>query len=212
LKTVSNPSLAKQLWKDQFQLHTKIVKLQRKQESLLEEFIDRVVSELSEDEALKEVNEVYWTSERAATELEDCLCFKSYKFDPLPREQLFWCGVCHKTFSFEYTSWEDFKEDERQFDDGLMIGCPACIEKKRGEISFLKSMPYGQYLQTDHWQSVRREALERAGHKCQLKESHGGILDVHHRTYKNRGAERPEDVIVLCRSCHARHHIKEVES
>lgn len=33
-------------------------------------------------------------------------------------------------------------------------------------------------------------------------------LDVHHRTYKNRGNEKFADLIVLCRACHSKHHGK----
>jgi hypothetical protein len=29
---------------------------------------------------------------------------------------------------------------------------------------------------------------------------------VHHRSYARLGFEQPEDVVVLCRSCHTRHH------
>jgi 5-methylcytosine-specific restriction endonuclease McrA len=57
------------------------------------------------------------------------------------------------------------------------------------------------YLRSDHWKRVRREALERAGNKCQ-RCSASGPLDVHHRTYKRLGGELPSDLQVLCRTCH----------
>jgi len=31
-------------------------------------------------------------------------------------------------------------------------------------------------------------------------------LEVHHRTYERVGAERPADVIALCKACHEKHH------
>jgi hypothetical protein len=31
-------------------------------------------------------------------------------------------------------------------------------------------------------------------------------LDVHHKSYARRGFEQAEDVVVLCRDCHKRHH------
>lgn len=73
------------------------------------------------------------------------------------------------------------------------------------EQDYLKSLPYDEYLRTEHWQEVRREALERAGGACQLCNSPHD-LHVHHRTYERRGYEEPEDVIVLCKSCHALFH------
>ena len=69
----------------------------------------------------------------------------------------------------------------------------------------LATMPYAQYLKTDHWQAVRKAALERADHRCQTCNTPDN-LHVHHRTYENRGSERDSDVIVLCKECHERFH------
>lgn len=69
----------------------------------------------------------------------------------------------------------------------------------------MASHAYREYLRSDHWRSTRRDALERAAHACQLCASKYR-LDVHHRTYDRLGAERPEDLTVLCRMCHEKHH------
>lgn len=66
-------------------------------------------------------------------------------------------------------------------------------------------MNYTDYLQTPHWQRIRREALARARHRCALCPSRKR-LEVHHRTYARKGHENPEDVVVLCGECHGRHH------
>lgn len=73
------------------------------------------------------------------------------------------------------------------------------------DVRTLRTMPYADYLQTGHWQRTRAAALERAGHRCQLcnRPQH---LNVHHRTYERRGAERDDDLIVLCRGCHETFH------
>jgi hypothetical protein len=36
--------------------------------------------------------------------------------------------------------------------------------------------------------------------------SHAATLDGHHNTYENYGNERPQDLVVLCRSCHQKFH------
>lgn len=69
------------------------------------------------------------------------------------------------------------------------------------------SKPYAKYLQSPHWQRIRGEALERSKFRCQLCAA-SWKLNVHHNTYKNKGREQPEDVIVLCRDCHSKHHGK----
>ena len=51
-------------------------------------------------------------------------------------------------------------------------------------------------------------ALQRAGYKCQACSTKKEILDVHHNSYDRLGAEEPQDLIVLCRTCHGRVHNK----
>jgi hypothetical protein len=64
---------------------------------------------------------------------------------------------------------------------------------------------YAQYLQTEHWSKVRHRALEYAERRCQVCYSPKQV-EVHHRTYERIGHERPADLTVLCRECHAKHH------
>jgi len=71
----------------------------------------------------------------------------------------------------------------------------------------LKTMPYQDYLKTDHWKKTRKVAVEAAGGRCQIC-NNAGRLDVHHRTYERRGSEEPADLIALCNSCHATFHAK----
>src|SRR5690242_506966 len=61
----------------------------------------------------------------------------------------------------------------------------------------LANMPYNEYLQTCQWDEKRTAARARAGERCQVCNS-PGPLNVHHRTYERRGAERDEDLMVLC--------------
>jgi len=58
-----------------------------------------------------------------------------------------------------------------------------------------------EYLQSEHWKTVRIGALERAGHRCQVC-NNSKSLDVHHRTYERLGEELDGDLTVLCRKCH----------
>jgi len=62
------------------------------------------------------------------------------------------------------------------------------------------------YLASPEWLARRREALDRAGGRCQVCNRSDGILDTHHRTYERLGHEDPADLIVLCRSCHHLFH------
>jgi 5-methylcytosine-specific restriction endonuclease McrA len=63
-----------------------------------------------------------------------------------------------------------------------------------------------KYREEPEWQQRRRQALARAGYRCQMGASHDGPLDVHHNTYQNYGAERLKDLVVLCRACHQKFH------
>ncbi len=71
----------------------------------------------------------------------------------------------------------------------------------------LRAMPYKEYLATPEWGLQRRRAWRRAERRCELCGC-GDRLDVHHRTYENRGDEEDGDLIVLCRPCHTTFHRK----
>lgn len=73
-------------------------------------------------------------------------------------------------------------------------------------IQDLRSMPYTDYLKTEHWQYTRTKALKRARYRCQLCNRGNISLHVHHRTYENRGYEQNDDLIVLCADCHRKFH------
>jgi hypothetical protein len=70
----------------------------------------------------------------------------------------------------------------------------------------LRSMPYREYLTTDHWRRLRDAALRRAHFKCQVCNAGDVRLNVHHRTYERRGSERADDLVVLCEPCHLLFH------
>lgn len=69
---------------------------------------------------------------------------------------------------------------------------------------------YRQYLESDHWKQTRKEALKHYGNKCFVCISKNNP-NVHHRRYQ-RGKvsilyqETMDDLIVLCRDCHAISH------
>lgn len=109
------------------------------------------------------------------------------------------------------------KGDDNASDD--LILCRTCFKKTR-EISpemlerirqreqrknELRTMPYREYLQTPEWKERRYQHLKSVGFLCQIC-NHDGRLDIHHRTYENRGDERRQDLIALCRDCHDLFH------
>lgn len=102
------------------------------------------------------------------------------------------------------------KNRSELYNDVLAL-CPDCMndrdESSQDRLHQLKNMPYKQYLLTDHWKQTRTNALKVAEYKCQLCNKNSR-LQVHHRTYENRGDEKPSDLIVLCSSCHAKFHNK----
>lgn len=63
------------------------------------------------------------------------------------------------------------------------------------------SNEYRQYMRSLRWSIKRTEALERAGHRCELCDDHRE-LEVHHLTYDRFRRERPDDLLVVCKTCH----------
>lgn len=78
-------------------------------------------------------------------------------------------------------------------------------------IEYLRHLPYLIYLESAHWKHIRKIMLRRANYRCQLC-NNKDILNVHHRTYKNKGNENYADLIVLCKSCHRTYHQKNKEN
>ena len=80
------------------------------------------------------------------------------------------------------------------------------LRKKPGEkLTPAHRAAYSRYLKTPQWKERRARALKRAKHKCSLcSKKHG--LECHHRSYERIGQERPEDLIIICSSCHGTHH------
>jgi len=63
---------------------------------------------------------------------------------------------------------------------------------------------YAAYRETARWKFISRTVrqIEKKCQRCGFPYE----LDVHHKTYKNLGRENLDDLIVLCKSCHAREH------
>ena len=64
---------------------------------------------------------------------------------------------------------------------------------------------YRVRMGTIQWQRERELAMERDEYRCQNCGS-GERLVVHHRTYERVGDEWPQDLVVLCWSCHEWEH------
>jgi 5-methylcytosine-specific restriction endonuclease McrA len=67
---------------------------------------------------------------------------------------------------------------------------------------------YAEYIHSAAWRRKVSAAKRRALYRCQLCNTPDWVrpLQGHHRTYERLGVEIPEDITVLCRPCHARHH------
>lgn len=81
-------------------------------------------------------------------------------------------------------------------------------ERRRRELHELRTMPYSDYLRTNHWQELRLRKLRSAKGHCSLCHRTGIQLHVHHSTYERRGQEYLNDLIVLCSVCHSEFHQK----
>jgi len=117
---------------------------------------------------------------------------------------------------------EDEEADERNNINSKLLSklIPAwfnsVINTSIDNYMILKSMPYQNYLKTDHWYRVRALtifvfAAQCIGKPCEW--NHEGMWmayanrrHVHHISYKHRGDERFGYVCVLCDDCHRQLH------
>lgn len=77
------------------------------------------------------------------------------------------------------------------------------------EVAALKTAPYKEFLGSLYWEIVRKYVIARKRGRCELCNT-SNHLQVHHRTYEHRGEEynHLEDLVLLCRNCHAKFHDK----
>lgn len=122
------------------------------------------------------------------------------------------CRDCNQEKDYQPTS----RSDAQMHRDGIFV-CEDCKQARKdnsvkelrewtANIEHLRTMPYTEYLKTEHWQVTRNRALKRANFKCQVCNTNQRQLHVHHRTYVNRGDEQNADLIVLCADCHQTFH------
>lgn len=64
---------------------------------------------------------------------------------------------------------------------------------------------YQEYLKSPHWQERRLRVLARGDNECERCRSQVDLA-VHHKTYKNIGNEKQNDLIILCEVCHTKFH------
>ena len=60
---------------------------------------------------------------------------------------------------------------------------------------------YNNYINGARWSRKSKAIRLYFGNRCQVCNSNGQ-LHAHHRTYDRLGIEKPEDITVLCVSCH----------
>lgn len=73
------------------------------------------------------------------------------------------------------------------------------------EIFRLRSLPYREYLESDHWRLTRLRCKEKAGWRCE-ECGKKALLEVHHKTYARVGFELERDLEALCHICHSKRH------
>jgi len=181
----------------------------------------KVAETIKDEERLELANFLYWKLEFPRKKIEEVLRLDQTKNRWItPQERKISCRECRRTFIKKLPSKWALKE--RSF---WAECCEECSRKRKEErekesalykehdlerearIKELRSMPYREYLETPEWKAIRDQALHYAHYRCKLCYSRGP-LHVHHRVYRNLGAEYHSDLVVLCESCHSKYHEK----
>lgn len=184
--------------------------------------IYRKIIDSTPAEALDALQEIYWADKRLDQAIQTA--YKEafgVRFVPHVKQFNVACIGCDDEKIVECISWQSYHqrvnsvrcrrcrqdlwlERRRQYEE---IGRERqeVYKKWEEEDRYLRTMPYAEYLKTEHWQEMRKYALKRAAYKCQVCNA-SGKMNVHHRTYERRGHEDIKDLTVLCEPCHRKHH------
>ena len=118
-------------------------------------------------------------------------------------------------------SVEAYCEDGSRSDPPSNLLCETCQEQRNDHaeqqrrlddaryealLKEYRRRPYADRRTTREWMVLKRQVHRRDGYRCRLCGCDGVQLHVHHRTYTTYAEERIEDLITLCRSCHAHFH------
>ena len=71
-------------------------------------------------------------------------------------------------------------------------------------------MNYQAYINSDEWKEKAEAIKQKRGGCCELCGMPGSIMSIHlhHKTYERIGNEQDDDLVCLCRLCHAKQHNK----
>lgn len=123
-------------------------------------------------------------------------------FEEMELQQEWYGKACEKDEDDE--NWDEDSEIELEDDDDplndMNLRGRRMVDEE--DVAALRRLPYEEYLKSRHWKTVRKGALSRAGHRCQVCNVDELPLEVHHRTYARLGQELPDDLFVLCEICH----------
>ena len=130
-------------------------------------------------------------------------------------------GDCHSCSLF--AAWQDgyvgtnirdgcgntreYTDGTKTVDNGGGFYVVACPRFERMDDSAI----YGEYMRGDEWKQKRRARIELDGYRCKMCGSPIN-LNVHHITYDRLGYEEMDDLVTLCKICHAKLHGKEEET
>lgn len=94
----------------------------------------------------------------------------------------------------------------------LLAALPILLRALRRRLSWMprfsdggrasRAAEYRKYLKSPEWKALRRQAMERDGHRCRTCNAERN-LEAHHRYYPEEfGTETIDALTTLCRSCH----------
>jgi len=199
-------------------------------EVLLPDHLLAIFKAIGKEESGKLATEIYWDFRGYATIVRTAYYNAGYDGDIPTVGQESICSICKKVITFKsIVNKNNFDNNSHIcyicqyiFDELGYSNYPNCqrdvwkyeggkygLEEDVKSIHNLRTMPYQEYLQSDHWAAKRKEALDFYGHRCVVCHT-TAQLQVHHRTYAHKGLENMNDLVVLCSECHKLYHNKYV--
>ncbi|MBX7224279.1 MAG: hypothetical protein K1Y36_30470 [Blastocatellia bacterium] len=143
-----------------------------------------------------------------------------------PQRNQVQCEQCQSTIEFRSRSHlQSVVGEMRKYrkkgsvkysEEGFTVLCDACQEalhevwvreyeaecaERTARLEELAAMSYDEYLQTPEWLWNRQQHLELTNFRCQVCNKNR-LLEVYHRSHRNRGQEGFSELIALCKKCH----------
>jgi len=92
-----------------------------------------------------------------------------------------------------------------------LANSPKAIKKEKKLYWSNRRKKYEDHINSVEWKNFRQEIIKKRGYKCEKCGAANTVIHAHHLTYERLTNELPEDIQLLCITCHKQAHKRPIK-